>query len=203
MNTLTLTRPSILGEDGRDLLFREARTANSFSNEPVTDEQIDDIYQLMKWAPTGGNIQPLRILIIRSDEAKARLLPHMFEGNRVKTASAPAVAVLAADIDFHEQIEKLFPFRPEAKAHYEDIAVREPVGKFNAALQAGYFIVAVRAAGLAAGPMAGFDAAAIDAEFFTGTPLRSILVVNLGQPGENPWFERLPRLELEEAVRII
>ena len=186
----------------QDLLFREARSANTFTAEPVTDEQLRAIYDLFKWAPTSANTQPLRLLVVRTPEAKERLLPHIYEMNRPKAMAAPAVVVLAADMEFHENIPRLLPFRPQMKDMFADPAVREPVGRFNASLQAAYFILAVRAAGLAAGPMAGFDAAGVDAEFFAGTPLRSILVVNIGKPGEQAWFDRLPRLEYDDVVTV-
>ena len=124
----------------------------------MDDEQLAAIYDLMKWAPTGGNTQPLRILFIRSPEAKERLIAHLNEGNRDKTRSAPVVAVLAADTSFHEHLGRLFPQRPEMKDYFAaDDALRERQAKFNATLQAGYFLLAVRAMGLAAGPMGGFD----------------------------------------------
>lgn len=174
-----------IDSNAQDVLFRTARTASKFTDEPVTDEQIRAIYDLMQWAPTSANTQPLRVLIVRSDEAKARLLPHVYPGNHAKVMSAPAVAILAADHDFHENIPRLFPFRPEMKDNFVDPATREPFAQFNASIQTGYFILAVRAAGLAAGPIAGFDAAGIDAEFFAGTPLHSLLVVNIGTPAHD------------------
>jgi 3-hydroxypropanoate dehydrogenase len=126
----------------------------------------------------------------------------MSDGNKAKTASAPAVAVLAVDTRFHDHIPTVFPFRPEMKDVFEaDEDMRTTAGRFNAILQAGYFILAVRAHGLAAGPMAGFDAAGIDADFFPDGRWRSILVVNIGHPGADPWFERLPRLAHEDTVR--
>lgn len=183
------------------LLFTEARTANSFSEEPVTDAQLHAITELAKWPPTMSNTNPLRILFIRTPEGKARLESLMAEGNRAKTMSAPAVAVLAVDTDFHEKIPELLPFRPEAREQFVGDAMRrEQLAVFNGALQAGYFILAVRAAGLAAGPMLGFDADGIDAEFFPDRPYKTILVVNIGKPGENPWFDRLPRLAHEDYV---
>ena len=112
--------------------------------------------------------------------------------------------ILAADHDFHVNIPRLLPFRPEMKDMFVDDAVREPFAHFNASIQTGYFILAARAAGLAAGPLAGFDAAGIDAEFFAGTPLHSVLVVNLGKPAEqDAWFDRLPRLSYDEVVKAI
>ena len=193
----------VLDDESQRLLFTNARTANTFSDDPVDDEQLAAIYDLMKWAPTGGNTQPLRILFIRSSEAKERLIAHLNEGNRDKTRSAPVVAVLAADTSFHEHLGRLFPQRPEMKDYFAaDDALRERQAKFNATLQAGYFLLAVRAMGLAAGPMGGFDAAGIDEEFFADGTWSSILVVNIGRPGPRAWRDRLPRLDYHEAVRL-
>src|SRR5688572_20321104 len=180
------THDFALSADTQDLLFREARTANSFTDTPVTDEQVAAIYDLVKYGPTAMNAQPLRLLLVR-EEGRDRLLKHMSEGNRDKTASAPLVAVLAADVDFHENLERTFPHFPGAKDVFSDHETREAQARFNAALQAGYFLIGVRAAGLAAGPMGGFDARGIDEDFFAGTEWRSIMVVNIGHPGENAW----------------
>jgi len=186
---------------GRALMFTEARTANTFADTPVTDEELTAIWELARWAPTAANTQPLRVLYVRPGEGRERLVKYMSEGNQAKTAAAPAVAVLAVDTRFHEHIPTVFPIRPEMRDRYEvNEELRRNGGNFNAALQAGYFILAVRAVGLAAGPMAGFDGPALDAEFFGDGRFRSILVVNIGHPGENPWYSRLPRLDHEDAV---
>ncbi len=184
----------------QDLLFRGARTANTFTDEPVSDDQVRAIYELVKWAPTAMNTQPLRIVLVRSDEARARLLPLLAEGNRAKTARAPLVAILAADTGFHEHLPELLPYAPDAKNRFSDDTAREQVARFNATLQAGYFLLGVRAAGLAAGPMGGFDAAGVDAEFFADGRLRSFLVVNIGKPGADAWMDRLPRLHHDDVV---
>ncbi|MCQ6554527.1 malonic semialdehyde reductase [Streptomyces sp. C10-9-1] len=192
--------PLVLDPAAQDLLFREARTANSFTDEPVTDEQVQAIYDLVKYGPTAFNQTPLRIVLIRSDEARARLLPHLAEGNRAKTAAAPLVAVLAADNEFHTELPTLFPHFPQAKdVFFSERPVREATATVNAALQAAYFIVGVRAAGLAAGPMTGYDAAGIRKEFLDGdhTPL---MVVNIGRPGPDAWFPRSPRLDYDKVV---
>jgi 3-hydroxypropanoate dehydrogenase len=190
-----------LSTEGRALLFTEARTANSFAPIPVSDEDLAGIWELAKWGPTAANTQPLRVLYVRTPEGKARLLPHMNEGNRDKTASAPAVAILARDTQFHDHIPTVLPFRPEMREVLEENQeMRQGMGTYNAALQAGYFIMAVRASGLAAGPMGGFDAAGVDAEFFADGRLASTLVVNIGHPGADPWFERLPRLDHEAVL---
>lgn len=185
----------------QDLLFREARTANSFSDEPVTDEQVETIYDLVKWAPTSMNNQPLRIVLVRSPEARARLVDLMFEGNRPKTETAPLVAILAADVDFHDELPSQFPHFPGARDLFAaDEAARESAAKLNAALQIGYFTMGVRAAGLAAGPMTGVDLAGVDREFFPDGRHRALVVMNIGKAGENAWFDRLPRLAYDEVV---
>ena len=195
-------RLPILDEDGRRLLFSDARTANTFHTEAISDDTLAAVWELAKWPPTMANTQPLRVVYVRSDEGKSRLVPSMAEGNQAKTAAAPVTAILAADVDFHEFIPEIFPIRPEMKDAFEAAGAesREGQARFNAALQAGYFILAARANGLAAGPMLGFDAAAIDAEFFAGTAHKTVLVVNLGHPGPDAWFPRNPRLAHDDVI---
>lgn len=190
----------VLDPSAQNVLFREARTANSFSDEPVSDKQIRAIYDLVKYAPTSMNQQPLRVVLVRSDEARQRLLTHVSEGNRAKTASAPLVAILAADVDFHDELPKVFPHAPNAKLAFADEEMREATAKLNATLQVGYFILGVRAAGLAAGPMTGFDPAGVDSDFFPDGRHRSLVLINVGKPGDNAWFDRLPRLDYDEVV---
>ena len=193
----------VLDAAAQDLLFREARTANTFTDEPVTDEQIQAIYDLVKYAPTSMNQQPLRVVLVRSAEARERLLGHMADGNKVKTATAPLVAILAADHEFHEELPAQFPAFPQAKdLFFGERPVREASSNFNAALQVGYFIVGVRAAGLAAGPMTGYDAAGINKEFLDDD--HSVLaVVNIGKSGADAWYPRNPRLSFDEVVTTV
>ncbi|MFF9816191.1 malonic semialdehyde reductase [Streptomyces sp. NPDC014006] len=193
----------VLDPAAQDLLFREARTANAFTDEPVTDEQMQAIYDLVKYGPTAFNQTPLRITLVRSPEARERLVQHMAEGNQPKTASAPLVAILAADNEFHEELPALFPAFPQAKdVFFAERPVRESSALLNAALQAAYFIVGVRAAGLAAGPMTGFDAEGVRKEFLDDdhTPL---MIVNIGNPGENASHPRAPRLAFDEVVTTV
>lgn len=194
----------ILDGDALDLFFREARTANTFTSEPVTDEQLRAIYELTKFGPTSMNIQPLRITWVRSAEAREKLVAHMAEGNRAKTAAAPMVAVLSFDTEWHEQFPVFFPHAAERKAMFDgNDELRAVMGNNNGHMQAAYFIMAVRAAGLAAGPMGAFDAAGVDAEFHAGQNKRSFLVVNIGKPGEDAWFARLPRLDYDFATATV
>ena len=192
-----------IDDTAADVLFREAATAYSFTDEPVTADQLTAIHELLRHAPTAMNTQPLRIVFLTSEEAKARLMPHLAEGNRAKSASAPVVAILAADTDFHDRLPELMPMAPNARDNFLDDARREQAARFNGTLQAGYFILAARAVGLDAGPMGGFDAAGVDAEFFAGTPLRSLLVVNLGTVAEGGRFPRKPHVVFEDAVTIL
>lgn len=191
----------LLDDAGRASLFSDARTVSNFSEAPVTDQELRDIWALAKWPPTSANTQPLRVLYVRSPEARERLIGHLYETNQPKTRSAPAVAVLAADLNFHEHFPALNPSRPEARERFEASEERRhTLARFNATLQAGYFLLAVRAVGLAAGPMGGFDAAALDADFFPTGRWQSLLVVNIGHPGPDPWRDRLPRLDDDDAL---
>ncbi|MCJ1677902.1 malonic semialdehyde reductase [Streptomyces sp. APSN-46.1] len=195
----------VLDSAAQDLLFREARTASSFSDEPVTEEQVQAIYDLVKYGPTAFNQTPMRITLVRSPEARERLVRHMAEGNKAKTAAAPLVAILSADNEFHEELPHLLPHFPQAKdAFFSERPVREQSALLNSALQAAYFIVGVRAAGLAAGPMTGADFAGLQKEFLDGdhTPL---MVVNIGKPAEDDAapFPRSPRLEFDQVVTTV
>ncbi|MFD3488521.1 malonic semialdehyde reductase [Streptomyces sp. NPDC058665] len=193
----------VLDPATQDLLFREARTANTFTDEPVTEKQIQAIYDLVKFGPTAFNQTPLRVVLVRSPEARERLVQHMGDGNKAKTSTAPLVAIFAADNEFHEELPELFPAFPGVKdAVFSERLVREQNAGMNAALQAAYFIVGIRAAGLAAGPMTGFDHAGVQKEFLDGdhTPL---MIVNIGKPGDDAWFARSPRLPYDEVVTTV
>lgn len=190
----------VLDPSAQDLLFRMARSANVFAPGEVSDAQIEAIYELIKYGPTSLNQQPLRIVLVRSDTARALLLRHLEGRNRRKTAAAPLSVILAADTAFHEHLPEVFPHA----AGLRDVLDAAPVNRaaqarFNAALQIGYFIVGVRAAGLAAGPIVGFDAAGLDGAFFPDGRYESLLVVNIGRPAP-PRHERLPRLSYHDVV---
>ena len=138
-------------------------------------------------------------MLLTDEAAKARLLPYLAEGNRAKSASAPVVAILAADTDFHEHLPRLAPHARGARDRFADEVQREQTARFNATLQAGYFILAVRAAGLDAGPMGGFDAAGVDRDLLGDGALRSFLVVNIGHVATDGTHPRSPRLERDEV----
>ena len=193
-----------LDDASRRLLFADARTANVFSNEPVTNDELSSIWDNAKWAPTSANFQPMRVLYVQSAEARAQLAALMNEGNREKTRTAPAVAILAMDTEFHEFLPTVLPFREGMKEHFAaDDEARTNAAMTNSWLQAGYFIISVRAHGFAAGPMAGFDHPGVDAAFFGGTGWKSLLAVNIGHPGEGAFRDRLPRLDEADVVRFV
>jgi 3-hydroxypropanoate dehydrogenase len=188
---------------GRRLLFTDAHTVKRFSKTPVSDDQLTEIWNLAKWPPTMFNIQPLRVVFVRTPEGFDRLLPHLTERNRTQSATAPVTAVLALDRDYHEHVGLFAPHMPQLKDYLAgDDALRAEQGRFNASLQAGYFVLAVRAAGLHAGPMSGFDRDGLDDEFFPDGRFTSLLVVNIGHPdGEGAWRTRQARLSGDEALR--
>ena len=190
---------------GRQLLFTDAHTVKRFNSTPVSDDELNEIWDLAKWPPTMSNVQPLRVLFVRTPSGFERLLPHLTEKNQLQSASAPVSAVLALDRDYHEHASLVAPHNPKLKDLLADDALRHDLGRFSAALQAGYFILAVRAVGLHAGPMGGFDRDGIDKEFFPDGRFTSVLVVNIGHAAasdeEPAWYERQARLSPSDSLR--
>ena len=200
-----LPTPSGLALDDRaaDLLFRQAHTAYRFTDEAVSDAQVRAIHDLVKWAPTAMNGQPMRVTLVRSADARARLIARLGAGNRAKSESAPLIAILSYDVDFHETLPEVLPSSPAARDGFAEESKRHAFGSFNGAMQAAYFLLGVRAAGLAAGPMGGFDRGGVDAEFFPDGRQRSFLVVNIGHPAPDGQFPRSPRLPFERVVTVV
>lgn len=188
-----------------DLLFREARTVRTFADGDVTDEQLEAAYDLAKWGPTSANFTPLRLLVVRTPEARERLAGHMSEGNVERVLSAPVSLVLAADTRFHQHIPMLAPHMSAMVGMLEgNDEQRRALATNNSWLQAGYLIVALRAVGLAAGPMAVQDAAGLDADLLAGTGWASFLVVNVAQAeGSDTPFPRAARLGWDRATRTV
>jgi 3-hydroxypropanoate dehydrogenase len=189
--------PAALGQ-----LFTDAHTTYGFQDTPVSDETLHTIYDVMRLAPTSLNAQPLRITYVRG-AAKDRLIPLLGEGNRAKTTSAPVAAILAYDHDFHEHLSTINPRIADPAAMFADADGRHSFGRLNGAIQVGYFIIAARAAGLDVGPMAGFDNAAVDAEFFADSAFRSLVVANLGYAAADGQQPRNPRLEPHQVFTIV
>lgn len=194
---------SAIANESLASLFTEAHTTHAFNGDRVDDRVMAELYELIKFAPTSMNTQPLRLVFIRSDAARERLLTHMSEGNKAKTATAPLVAVLAFDGSFHEHMPEVFPHMPGAKDLFADESKRHDFARTQAWLQGGYFILAARALGYGVGPMTGFNAATLDADLLADTDFRSICVVNIGTPGPDAHKPRLPRLSFDQAVSVL
>ncbi|MGC9544833.1 malonic semialdehyde reductase [Streptomyces sp. UG1] len=202
--TTSTTPRLVLDATAQDLLFRQARTADRFTDEPVPDETIEAVYDLVRYGPTAFNQQPLRIFLLRSPESRERLAVHLSRSNREKTLRAPLTSLLAVDNEFHRKLARLFPEFPGAADLYaENHALRERSASLNGALQAAYFIIGIRAAGLAAGPMSGFDEDGVNREFFPAGDLSALLVVNIGRPEQSGERPRRPRLAHSEVCRTL
>lgn len=186
-----------------DILFRTARTRNGWSTQPVSEDQIRELYELLKWGPTSGNGSPARFVWVRSDEGKSKLAVLASEANRPKILAAPLTVIIGYDLDFGEQMPKLFPARGEAmKAMFASSPVISETTAFrNSTLQGAYLIIAARALGLDCGPMSGFDNAGVDREFFGNSRVRSNFICSLGHGTDEKLFARNPRLSFEEASR--
>jgi 3-hydroxypropanoate dehydrogenase len=194
-----------------DLVFRDARTVNTFTDGEVTDDQIRAVWDVVRWGPTAMNSLPLRLLLVRSPEARERLVSHMNDGNKAKTLRAPLSIVVAADVDFHEQLPRLAPHMAGVRENLAGATeARARMSRDNAFLQAGYLIVGLRAAGLHVGPMTGYDAPGLDADLFAGTGWRSIMVANVGSApadvegvGTPATHPRQGRLDFEDVARTV
>lgn len=195
----------MLDDRALDQLFRTARTHNAWTDRPVTDAELRQVYDLMKWGPTSANCSPARIVFVRSREAKEKLRPALSAGNLAKTMAAPVTAILAYDPQFYDLLPRLFPHNLEARSWFagEEKAAATAVAAFrNGTLQGGYFLLAARAVGLDCGPMSGFDNAKVDAAFFPDGRFKSNFLCNLGHGDPTGLFPRSPRLPFDEACRI-
>jgi len=188
---------------GCDLLFNQARTHNGWTPEPVTDAQLRELFDLMKMAPTSANCSPVRIVFVRSAQARAKLAPALAEGNREKTMQAPVTAIVGYDLAFPDHLPRLFP-HADARSWFagNDELIRTTAFR-NGTLQGAYMILAARAVGLDCGPMSGFDNAMVDAAFFAGTATRSNFLCNLGHGDPSKLFARSPRFDFDDVCRIL
>lgn len=192
-----------LPDSALDLLFREARSYNRWTNDPVPVEKLQALYELLKFGPTAFNMSPARFTFVSSAEGKARLLGCVSSGNVVKVEQAPVTVIVGMDAAFADRLPALFPSYPAAKDFFRDpIATQVPLLR-NASLQGAYLILAARALGLDCGPMSGFDPGKLDAEFFAGTTVKSNFLCALGTGTTEYLFPRNPRLSFAEACQIV
>lgn len=198
--------PPRLDESALNAIFLEARTHNGWLAKPVDDELLRRIYDLAKMGPTSANTSPMRVVFVKSREAKDRLKPALSPGNVDKTMAAPVTAIIATDERFYEWVPKLFPHNPDFAKLFTTPGKEEFTKTHafrNATLQAAYLIIAARAMGLDAGPMSGFDNAKVDAEFLSDTGWKSNFLCNMGYGDSSQLKPRLPRLTFDEACKII
>ena len=194
---------SVLNEQSLQQLFISARTHHTWKNTPVSDEQLKQIYDLFKYAPTSVNCNPARIVFVKSAVEKERLLQCVNPGNVEKTKNAPVTAIIGMDLDFYDQLPKLFP-HVDAKSWFvgKDAFIEQTAFR-NSSLQGAYLILAARAIGLDCGPMSGFDADKVNAAFFPDGRVKVNFLVNIGYGDESSLMPRQPRPSFDEACKIL
>ncbi|HEY0721029.1 MAG TPA: malonic semialdehyde reductase [Gammaproteobacteria bacterium] len=193
-----------LSPEALQQLFLEARSFSYWQERPVSDEQLHQLYDLMRMGPTAANSCPARLVFVKSEAAKQRLKPCLDEGNVRKSMSAPVVAIIGIDLEFYEKLPKLFPHNPEAPSWYAGKPEKIlNVATMNGALQGGYLILAARSLGLDCGPMSGFNKEKLDREFFSEGKVKSLFICALGYGERSKLHPRNPRLEFDEACTIV
>ncbi|MDB5738213.1 MAG: malonic semialdehyde reductase [Sphingomonas bacterium] len=192
-----------LNDAGLDLIFRDARSFNGYTDAAVSESDLRAIWDLVKWGPTSANMEPARIAWVTSDEAKEKLAAVASETNADKIRKAPVTAIIGSDMEFYDKLPKLFPHVDARPWFTGNPAMIETSAFRNSTLQGAYLIIAARALGFDTGPMSGFDNAAVDAAFFAGTPVKSNFITTLGHGDPSTIFGRLPRLDFEEANSIV
>ena len=191
-----------LDDHALDVLFRGARSFSHWKDKPVSDEQLEQIYQLVKMGPTAANSCPARFVFLTSEEAKHKLKPCLDEGNVAKSMSAPVVAIIGMDLRFYEKLDKLFP-HTDARSWYEGKPEKIQQTAFrNSTLQGAYLIMAVRSLGLDAGPMSGFNNELVDKIFFPEGHIKSNFICAIGHGVVSKLYPRSPRLSFDEACRV-
>lgn len=195
--------PQLAPQEALDIAFRNARTFNRFTDKPVTDETLREIVDLMKWGPTSMNSQAGRFVFLRSKESRERLRPALSAGNLDKTMAAPITVIVAIDSEFYEHLPTLFPAYDARPMFQSNAAMAEKTGFRDATLQGAYFIIAARMLGLDCGPMAGFDAEKVNAEFFADGRWRANFLINLGYGDTAGNYPRNPRLSFEQVAQVL
>ena len=195
--------PPTLTESALDILFRRTRSHNVWTDRPVSVELLRQVWDLTRMGPTSANCLPARIVFAVSAEAKEKLMPCLMEGNREKTMSAPAAAIIGYDLKFHDRLAKLFPHEDARSWFAGNPGLIQATAFRNGTLQGAYFMLAARALGLDCGPMSGFDNAMVDEAFFTGSPVKSDFICNVGYGDPSALFPRSPRLDFDDACKVI
>lgn len=198
-----VTSRGILSDSAIDQLFRDARTHQSWAPTPVTDADIGAIYALARLGPTSANSQPMRVVFVRSPEAKEKLKPALSPINVEKTMTAPVTAIIAYDLDFSDYLPETFPHRDVRPLFAGKPQLIAETASRSGTLQGAYLIMAARALGLDCGPMSGFDPAMVDQLFFAGTNIKSNFLCNIGHGRGTAVADRSPRLDFERTCQIV
>ena len=195
---------TVVDQAALDTLFFQARSQNGWRPEPVSDDELRAAYDIAKWGPTSMNTQPMRLVFLKSPEAKERLRPAMSPTNVDKVMAAPAIALIAFDEAFHQHLPRTFPHNPGAQAFFTgNPPMSAATALRNGTLQAAYFILALRAVGLDAGPMSGFDPGKVQGEFFADTTFRINLICAIGHGDPAKVYGRSPRLDFDDVAKFI
>ncbi len=192
-----------LGETALDQLFRNARTYNGYTNQPISSDQLRSIWDLMKMAPTSANCLPARIIWCTTDESKQKLAALVMESNADKILKAPVTAIIGMDMEFYEHLPDLFPHADAKSWFVGNDAMIQTTAFRNSSLQGAYFIMAARALGIDSGAMSGFSNDGVDAAFFAGTKIKSNFISTLGYGDPASIFDRSPRPEFERFNTIL
>ena len=193
----------MINDEALGLIFRDARTRNGWQDRKVSRPMMQAVYDLMKWGATSANCSPARFVFVASDEAKARLKPHLSGNNAEKTMKAPCCVIIAHDLEFYEKLPELFP-HTDARSWFKgnDDLIKTTASR-NGSLQGAYFMIAARALGLDCGPMSGFNTEGVDRECLSGTKWKSNFLCNIGYGTDENLFPRSPRLDFDQACRIV
>ncbi len=194
----------MLDDKALDTIFRTARSHNAWLDRAVSDEQLGQMYDVMKWGSTSANCSPARILFVKSAQAKEKLKPLLMEGNQAKTMAAPVCAIIGYDVEFYEKLPELFPHDLTAKTWFNGSAEFAAQTAFrNGSLQGAYLMIAARALGLDCGPMSGFDVDGVTKAFFEGTTYKANFLCNIGYGDPSALFDRSPRLAFDDACKVL
>jgi len=203
MTVQEIAKPTELSREALDQIFRNARTYSAWLPKRVPVEKLREAYELARMGPTSANASPARFVFVESEAAKARLLPTLMPLNVDKTKTAPVTVIVAWDTEFHEKLPKLFPHADMRSFFAGNKELIEETAFRNSSLQGAYFIIAARSLGLDCGPMSGFDAAKLNAEFFPDGKWKANFLCNVGYGDPSKLFPRNPRLHFDEASQVL
>jgi 3-hydroxypropanoate dehydrogenase len=194
----------MLSDKDLDLIFREARSFNTWTDRNVSEVTLQAVYDLMRWGPTSANCSPARLVFLTSEQARERIKPHLMPANQDKVMTSPVTVIIASDSKFYDRIPELFPHNPAAREWFSGNETLATETAFrNSSLQGAYFIIAARALGLDCAPMSGFNPKGLNGEFFPDGQVQANFICALGYGNREDLFPRSPRLDFDDACQIL